>query len=240
MADLYDKFCQAAQYARHQNIPGEAVTRLPYALFAPAIVTHFPLFDRSEEVHLFESGSTISNFEHRRRQIEKFLISPIDTHFPDSKFQHLIPPISAESQLARQTIQEALKNTWTQCKDTLAQLFNTMPQLLILNAKTLINLELNRRVHDAIAFAVFSNSKPWNEKYLKENAFRHTNDILFLFLKELDVELNAMATRELDQPETPTVAHTTTERPDMGLGGLILPVQRCQRVRSEAKWNIWR
>ena len=60
---LYDNFANHKLYSGWRDVSGIATSRLPYALFGPTVVTHFPLFrTSSEDANFDRHAQHFSNF----------------------------------------------------------------------------------------------------------------------------------------------------------------------------------
>jgi len=223
---LYDKYYPKTPEYPNQNVASEATARLPYALFGPTIVTHFPLFDRNEEANLFEIDEETNRFRRRRKQIDDLLVALLDDKLPLNLTDGVKERLERSNRDKEEIIELATKQIWKACLDGVRYIEKEKPQLLVFNAKTLISLEINRYVHNVVATAIVSGSKPWTDRLLRSEAFGYTNSILFVVLEELDRHLDKAA----QAPEAVSTASKRDKRtppdlrensPIMRLGGFI-------------------
>jgi hypothetical protein len=213
--DLFYKFMDTQKYASQQEIAGEATARLPYAVFAPAIITHFPLFHRSQDHELIGRGQESGIFRRRHGQIHEFLLNSFEEKFPITKLDLLIKEFSDELDSA--FVSRATKEIWGCCRGALMQISDKHPEFFVFNAKTLIDLEVNRRVHDQVVKAGILKTTPWHTEEMRGQAYDLTNDVLFIFLGILNKLLDEAVNLEFEREQAEDVSKHGLK----GLGGVI-------------------
>ena len=207
MSTLYQTLLGRQSYSANPEISLEPTARLPYALFGPAIITHFPLFFGSQEHR---------NFDARRKRAYELVVEPLRN-----------PPAAIVAEypkgVNRLIVEEAIKIAWAASWEKLRLIEQNQPELLVFGAITLISLEINRGTHDKI---VKSTAPAWQNPILKTCAFEITNAVVLAFLEALTVELDKFADVELDKGYSSEASEDSSNEPlfptpQEGLGGLI-------------------
>lgn len=170
VVSLFERFKSTERYSTFPDIAREPTARLPYALFGPTIVTHFPLFYKSHED---------DNFELRVDALKRYVAKNAATHLKldenpkneivETILKNLEPGIDRPSQA---DLQHAVSFVWYACQLGFLCAVHKLPELFIFNANTRIRLEINRYSHRAVINAIINkNPQPhWKEIFGEDAA----------------------------------------------------------------------
>ena len=215
---LFDRYFDTDLYTS-RSISGPAIVRLPYALFGPTIVTHFPFFQSSHEQQR-PKGSTrgqTDEFEECSGRFDKLLKKKKDSYFPETCLTQFIDGKAAKDKRDRAEIETAVVHLWNRC---IEEIQNTRRENIVFDARTLIFLDINRKAHNAIVVAIANVDPagtatrsdaaepadastslsaawaPFRNDPLRKEVFNYVNDVLAIFFGQLNLLLSEFQNNE--------------------------------------------
>jgi hypothetical protein len=165
MVGLFDRFKNTERYSNYPDIAREPTARLPYALFGPTVVAHFPLYYKSHED---------DNFERRATTLQEYVLKEADSNLrlDDKLTSKIIEDIYGRLHNLRgidkpslSDLQQAAYFVWYACRIGFACAVNSQPELFIFNANTRIKLEINRFAHRAVIKAIITQNLTFEEVF---------------------------------------------------------------------------
>lgn len=179
MVGLFDRFKKTERYSNYPDIAREPTARLPYALFGPTVVTHFPLFYKSHED---------DNFELRAETLWKYVTDNADSHLTlddhlrdkiVDEIRDRLGDLSDVDNPIPSDLRHAVSFVWYACRVGFACTVIKEPELFLFNANTRIRLEINRFAHRAVIKGIISQIPTFEIIFGDESSLplRHKSDI---------------------------------------------------------------
>jgi hypothetical protein len=218
MAKMYEKFRNLDQYPYSNNVVHEPTVRLPHALHSPAVITHIPLFDKSQEDH---------NFQIQATNLAEFvgIAKELPNHVDPGLFSDISEVFFKNSRLTREFIaprqlEETIEYIWQQARSALLRIAKEQPELLIFSSISLVSKEINRATHTTIIGLLKGTApttpQPWHDGQITKAIFELVNATLQIFLSFIPTIIDAFAKK---YPSS-ALAEYTANRQEM-LGGVI-------------------
>jgi hypothetical protein len=227
MTTMYDKLQGVDRYPFSENALFEPTVRLPYALHSPAIITHIPLFDKSQEDF---------NFEEQSRLLREFFKKDGNKLIPSSPGDEEINELIRNYRVIgsapdRADIEKVIHAAWGAARKSFERIVTDHPErdhpeYVIFRSKSLLSRDINRDAHTAIVNRIKrarDKDSPhkqsyavWRSDFVNKNAYPLVNATLHLILQKIDAFIDAF---RKDHPPS-NLARQSLPKQDI-LGGLL-------------------
>jgi hypothetical protein len=218
MATMYKKLRKVKEYPRSAGALFEPTVRLPYALHAPAIVTHIPLFNMSQEDFNFEAQTQrlLLFFELRRDQFDTFGLTSDDKNEIRALFFKAAinddPPRYAEG------MQDVIKEAWQAAETSFEKIIKMHPEYILFRSISLISRDINHDAHASVVDRIRKSRSSefpevWRGEFVLHHAFHLVNATLQVFLGRVDDFIKLF---EKDHSPSSLARHAATKQDILG------------------------
>jgi uncharacterized membrane-anchored protein len=197
MTTMYEKLRDVRRYPFSENALFEPTVRLPYALHSPAIITHIPLFDKSQEDLNFEEQARLLSgyYQSHGSQSIKPELEPDDITAIIEISKLEVEPSD------RPAAESIIREAWKGAHDSFKHIVGSYPELdhpeyVIFRSKSLLSRDINRDAHTAIVRSIKkawdgeqrhdADHAVWRSEFVKDNAFDLTNATIHFILRKID------------------------------------------------------
>lgn len=197
MTTMYEKLKGVGRYPFSENALFEPTVRLPYALHSPAIITHIPLFDKSQEDLNFEEQARLLSGYYETHGDQSIKSEP-ETDDITAVIMIFKRSVSPSDRAAAESI---IRETWKSARESFEHIVGNYPELdhpeyVIFRSRSLLSRDINRDAHTAIVKSIRkawedkwrydATHAVWRSEFVRDNAFDLTNATLHLILQKID------------------------------------------------------